>query len=369
MPKIIHIFKTYFPDTQGGLEEAIRQIGKISIESGFDVSVVSVSKNPLNKYLDKIKVRSFKKTFDVLSNPFSIDLYTEMPSIIKEADIIHLHFPWPTIELYTIIKKINKPVMVTFHCDTEKNYILKYFYSFFASKFLQKVDVIVPTSNNLMNNTKLLKKHLHKCEVIHLWLDESRFKKKLEPSDEVLKKINNIKSYGLFVGVLRWYKGLHVLLDAAKELEQDIVIVGKGPMYSELIKRIRDEKINNIHLMGYLKDRDVQYLISKTQFTVLPSISPAEAFGQILIESMFFKKACISTSLGTGTDFVNLHGKTGFVVEPNDSVMLKDAMNKLFHNPKLTLHYGLNGYNRYLKYFSKISQSNKYIRIYKRLIS
>ena len=132
---------------------------------------------------------------------------------------------------------------------------------------------------------------------------------------------------------------------------------------------LRDEKINNIHLMGYLKDRDVQYLISKTLFTVLPSISPAEAFGQILIESMFFKKACISTSLGTGTDFVNLHGKTGFVVEPNDPVMLKDAMNKLFHNPKLTLHYGLNGYNRYLKYFSKISQSNKYIRIYKRLIS
>ena len=76
MPKIIHIFKTYFPDTQGGLEEAIRQIGKISIESGFDVSVVSVSKNPLDKYLDKIKVRSFKRTFDCCKYNLSCSWYS-----------------------------------------------------------------------------------------------------------------------------------------------------------------------------------------------------------------------------------------------------------------------------------------------------
>ena len=42
MPKITHIFKTYFPETNGGLEEAIRQYGSHAAKNGFKVEVVSV---------------------------------------------------------------------------------------------------------------------------------------------------------------------------------------------------------------------------------------------------------------------------------------------------------------------------------------
>jgi len=38
----------------------------------------------------------------------------------------------------------------------------------------------------------------------------------------------------LFVGVLRYYKGLHILLEAAKGLDYPIVIVGAGPIEGEL---------------------------------------------------------------------------------------------------------------------------------------
>ena len=154
-----------------------------------------------------------------------------------------------------------------------------------------------------------------------------------------------------------------------KKISYHVIIVGRGPLFPELDKRIKKEKLNNVHLMGFLDDDDVQYLLKKTQFTVLPSISSAEAFGQILIESMFFKKACISTSLGTGTDFVNLDGESGLVVKPNDPDLLSSAMKKLFENPNLTKKMGLNGYYRYQKYFSKNSQSKKYINIYKELVS
>lgn len=56
MPIITHVFKTYFPDTHGGLEEAIRQIGKYSISKGFEVRVVSVSKVPRENELEGINV-------------------------------------------------------------------------------------------------------------------------------------------------------------------------------------------------------------------------------------------------------------------------------------------------------------------------
>ena len=72
--RITHIFTTYFPDTQGGLEEAIRQISKSSIEEGFEVSVISLSKKPKEDLQDGVKTKSFYTSFDILSNPFSWSL-------------------------------------------------------------------------------------------------------------------------------------------------------------------------------------------------------------------------------------------------------------------------------------------------------
>ncbi|MDQ1270736.1 MAG: hypothetical protein QG618_2048, partial [Thermodesulfobacteriota bacterium] len=40
MSKITHNFKTYFPETNGGLEEAIRQYGSHAAKHGFEVEVV-----------------------------------------------------------------------------------------------------------------------------------------------------------------------------------------------------------------------------------------------------------------------------------------------------------------------------------------
>ncbi|MGL1751784.1 glycosyltransferase, partial [Vibrio parahaemolyticus] len=33
----------------------------------------------------------------------------------------------------------------------------------------------------------------------------------------------------LFIGVLRYYKGLHILLEALKNMEITVVIAGEGP--------------------------------------------------------------------------------------------------------------------------------------------
>ena len=38
----------------------------------------------------------------------------------------------------------------------------------------------------------------------------------------------------LFIGVLRYYKGLHILLDAVSGTNLPVVIVGAGPVEQEL---------------------------------------------------------------------------------------------------------------------------------------
>lgn len=223
---------------------------------------------------------------------------------------------------------------------------------------------IVSTSEKLIENTGVLKSREKNCSVINLWLDESRFRKKTQPTNEIQKLVKSNNSFGIFIGALRWYKGLDILLSASKKTKYKIFIVGTGPMKEKLENRIDKEKIKNVKILGFLEDSDLFYLIKNTTFTVLPSISPAEAFGQVLLESMYFKKPCITTSLGTATDHVNLHNETGFVVKPNNAEELTNAMNKLFENKEICEIFGTNGYKRYLSNFSEKSESHKYNKIY-----
>ena len=76
----------------------------------------------------------------------------------------------------------------------------------------------------------------------------------------------------------------------------------------------------------------------------------------------------ISTSLGTGTDFVNLNNETGIVVKPMNIKELSQAMNKIFRDKKMQEKYGENAYKRYKLLFNEDVQSVKYNNIYKKLI-
>jgi len=369
MKAITHIFKTYFPDTQGGIEEAIRQIGKYSLKNGYNVNVVSVSHNPSTSVLDGIKCYSFKHSFGSDSLPISIELASNFKEIIDKTDIVHLHYPYPYGELLTILNKVNKPIVVTFHCEILNRPVIRFFYEPFLRKLLNKASIIVPTSTNLLDSTKILQRFKQKTEVINLWLDEGRFDNLKEVNTDFKKLVESYGDFSLFIGVLRWYKGLDVLLDTSKKIKGNIVIVGKGPEKEHLEKRINDEGITNIYMTGFLSDNEVCYLLQKCKFTVLPSISPAEAFGQVLLESCYYSKPMITTELGTGTSYVNLDNKTGFVVKPNSYLEFANAMNKLFEDNNLCDIMGNMALQRYKENFSVDVQGNKYIEIYNRLLN
>ena len=179
--------------------------------------------------------------------------------------------------------------------------------------------------------------------------------------------IRKTKNFALFVGVLRWYKGLDILLSAAKNISNPIIIVGKGPLFLKLQQRLKKEQISNVILLGYIEDATLKYLYEKCLFTILPSTSPAEAFGQVLLESCYFKKPMITTTLGTATSFVNKNKKTGLTIPPNDSEALGNAMSELFNDKLLCQRYGKNAYHRYKSHFSMEKQAPKYIRLYKKL--
>lgn len=368
MPTITHIFKTYFPDTQGGLEEAIRQIGKYSVLKGFDVNVISISDNPGKKVLDGLNCRSFKYSCGFSTMPISFDLWRHFDEIIEKTDIVQLHYPFPYAEMLTLLHKIKKPIIVTFHAEIEGRPFLLKCYRPLISHLFRKVDIIVPTSANLVRSISILQKFKDKTHPINLWLDNERFDTLPDVTDEFKMEVDKFSNFALFVGVLRWYKGLDILFDAAKTVKGNIVIVGKGPEMDHLLMRKEREGLDNIFLLGYQSDANVAYLFKKCRFFVLPSQTKGECFGQVLLEASHYKKAMISTELGTGTSLANRDGLTGFVIPPSDSIQLSNKMNYLFENKEHCTLLGLNAYKYSNSNFTKEIHGQKYVDLYEELL-
>lgn len=368
MAKITHIFKTFYPDEpDGGVQEVIHQLGLISIQHGYDVEVISLSPKPGICTYDGIKCISYKTNIKISTMPMSFDLARNFSKIIENTDLIHLHYPFPFTELLTLFHKISKPLVITFHAPIVGRDFLMNCYAPFAKKLFKKADIIIPTSKNLAISESILNDSKEKIHPIGLWISDKRFKE--EPvEEEFVQQINNYGQFALFVGAFRKYKGLHYLLDAAKKVNKHIVLAGRGPLFDEINKRIENEHIENVHLLGYQSNAHVAYLFKRCQFVVLPSITRGECFGVVLLEACHYGKAMISTELGTGTSWVNANGQTGFVIEPRNANLLSEKMNYLFDNPDQCREFGIYAQKRAKELFSENVCGNAYMEIYAKLL-
>ncbi len=367
--KIAHIFKTYFPDTQGGLEEAIRQIAQYTTGRGIENRIITLSDRAFPRQLvrPEADVIRFQTTIDILSTPMSLDFFQAYPRAIEDCDILHFHFPWPFAELTRLMRKTSRPAIVTYHADARKYKWIQLLYRPFMNRFLTRMDRIVVTSRQYLDSSVDLKPFRQKCRVIPLTLDPSRFS---IPDAEILDTVKN--TYGdqffLFVGVLRPYKGIEYLLKAMQHVNGTLVIIGKGKEKAALERQCRELGLTNVCFTGYVEDRYLPAFYMLCKAFVFPSVNRSEAFGVSLLEASYFGKPMITTELSTGTSHVNQHGVTGLVVPPENVFALQAAMNILYGNEPLCSHYGTNAYRRFKTLFAPEVSGNLYVDIYREIL-
>jgi rhamnosyl/mannosyltransferase len=369
--KVIHIFKTYVPDTQGGLEETIRQISRYTTSKGVNNRIITVSDNPNPSRIifNEAEVIRYKKSLDIFSTPISIKFFNNYTKHFAKSDILHFHFPWPFAELLYLIKQVQKPSIVTYHADAMKNRILKSFYKPVINQFLKKVKRIIVTSSYFLDSSVDLRPFKGKCDVINLSIDLHRFGIKIdELTDDsaIIKAVK--KKYGkdffLFVGVLRHYKGIEYLLEAMQGIDKKLVIIGRGDKKQELENKAKALGLNNVFFTGYVDDRFLPAFYKLSRAFVFPSINRSEAFGVSLLEASMFSKPMITTELSTGTSYVNQHLKTGFVIPSKDVMSLRKTMITLSEDDSLCSEFGKNARKRYEEKFTNEIAGRKYMQIY-----
>ena len=173
----------------------------------------------------------------------------------------------------------------------------------------------------------------------------------------------------MFVGVLRYYKGLHILIEAASKSDYPIVILGSGPIESELKLKVIKKGINNIHFVGFVSDLDKVSLFTLSYAIVFPSHLRSEAFGISLLEGAMYGKPLISSEIGTGTTYININGETGLVVEPKNPEALHKAMEYLWKNPNIAKKMGKESAKRFEDYFTANKNAECYRELYINLLN
>ncbi len=367
--RILQFYRTSFPDTMGGIEQVINQIARGANKLGVQTDVLSLTRDRAAPVLEIDGYHAHRSRLDlqIASTGFSVSVFKHFAQLAKQADVIHYHFPWPFMDLVHFAVRANKPALVTYHSDIiRQKYLLK-LYRPLKRSFLGSVDRIVATSPNYLATSEVLKRFSDKLTVIPIGLDKTSYP---QPSSERInfwsRKLGS--RFFLFVGVLRYYKGLHYLLAAAQGTDYPIVIVGTGPVEQELKAQAAHLGLCNIHFLGSLYDEDKVALLKLCYGVVFPSHLRSEAFGISLLEGAMFGKPMISCEIGTGTTYINIGGETGLVIPPADPPALRQAMRYLWEHPEQAIDMGRRAEQRYREFFTAEQMVRSYVDLYQDLM-
>ncbi|MCW8348143.1 glycosyltransferase family 4 protein [Vibrio sp. ZSDZ65] len=363
--KVLHVYRTCYPETKGGLEQAIRYICKGSGEQGISNTILTLGSENKEYDFEGSRIIVIKKNLEISSNGFSFKLIQRFRQLSKEHDIIHYQYPWPTGDLLSLFA-YKKPSLVSYQSDIVKQKLLKKIYQPLEQYFLSRVDRIVASSPQYAQTSENLIKHRNKVDVIPLAIDESTYP---EIDDGVVTtwKERVGRGFFLFVGVLRYYKGLQYLVEAAKISGLPVVIAGDGPEREALQDYIKQHELTNVKMVGFISEEDKVALHTLSKAFVFPSHLRSEAFGISLVEAQMFGKPIVSADIGTGSSYVNKNGETGITVPPADGALFAQAMQQLANDDELCQRLGQRARERFNKEFTAKRYADNYIALYHQL--
>ena len=368
--KVVHVYKDYYPPIRGGIENHINLLCQQQ-KKVMEVEVLVANRKTRTELelIDKIKVYKVAQFGRFLSAPITPSFHRWLNRIT--ADIYHFHHPNPTAELAYLRAKPKGKLVLTYHSDIVRQSAIMPFYRPFLFRFLDKIDRILVTSKNYLNSSPILQKYKDKCSIVPLGIDLAQFKL----TSDIEQNIAKIKQEYplpiiLFTGKLRYYKGVHILLQAMlKILNAHLIIIGTGPKqleWQELAAQLGLQ--GKVTFLGEVDDSDLVAYLYACDIFCLPSQLRSEAFGAVQLEAFACSKPVVSTNLATGVPFVNQNEKTGLVVEQNSPDALAEAINRLLANPDWAKQLGEAGRHRVEQEFTIENISAQINTIYQQIM-
>lgn len=277
-----------------------------------------------------------------------------LPALLSKLsgyDILHVHGATPTLSdvvLAAVRLRRKRPVVVYTH-HNELDFgpgPLKNAYNRLHRRLSAVADETVCTSLGAVAAFG----DLRRASVIPLGVDPVRFRTESKPSEPFTV---------LFVGQLRAYKGVPILMNAlARVYGVKLLIAGSGPKEKALRSLARALGLDVEFHIG-IDDADLAGLYQRAHAIVLPATSKMEAYGLALLEGMAAGCVPIASDLPGVREVV---GRIGFTFQPGAVDELAHRLRQLRDDPKLVGWIANRARSRALRY-----QHDRMISDYERL--
>ena len=339
--KVVHVFKDYYPPTTGGIEQHM-QVLCAGLARHIDVTalVPSRSRRRIEERCDGVRVIRVPE----FGRYFSAPLCPSMPAELRRLspDLVHLHFPNPTGDLAYLLSGCRAPVIMTYHADVIRRSRLFRLYRPVFGRLAPHIRRVIATSPQYRDSSAFLAPYRDRCTVIPFGIDLDDFALRVGEVDQVqaLRQRHGERII-LFLGVLRYYKGLDVLIRAMARVTGRLLIAGQGLQRASLEALAQELGLTDrISFLGEVPEAERRLLLHACDVFVLPSIDRSEAFGIVQLEAMACGKPVVSSDLSTGVRFVNQDGVTGRLIPPGDPDALAVALNQLLEDDALRAGLG-----------------------------
>lgn len=382
--KILHIGK-YFPPYAGGMENYLRDLmvalSKRDIECAglvhqSDLSVKSCHERYESQSL-RIPITRAPVWARFLFTPISPSFPWLLNRAIKKQtpDILHLHMPNVSAFWALFLPRARRiPWITHWHSDvlgSESSKGLRFFYAFyrpFERAILKRSEAVIATSPPYLESSVALNQFINKCHVVPLGLDPSSLP--IPPVQEH-NTDNDTPLKVLAIGRLTYYKGFEYLIRAAAELEDiEVHLVGKGDQEARLKALTRTLGLEKkIVFHGHLAPGQLAEQFAACHCLCLPSVERTEAFGMVLLEAMYCRKATVVSDVpGSGMGWVVDDGMTGFKTPPKEVGKLSQALGKLHQNHDRMRTLGAQGRQKFDRLFHIDQSATKVAELYNKVL-
>ncbi len=260
---------------------------------------------------------------------------------VHPFDVVYLHNE-PNLLLF-LDKRPGQRIVLHMHNDHLSMRLFRPFYR----RALAKVDKVLCVSDYIRRQAVAhFPEYAERFQVVFNSTDPAVFKPYGDEAKSQLEgivRINPDKRYLLYVGRLTPVKGVHVLIEAFREIHRKIpetrlIITGSSffggaakTAYEQQLVELAKPVSDAIEFTGYLPHDKLKYLYSAVDMVVFPPIWQ-EPFGLVMLEAMASGTCLVSSAVG-GIPEVLEDQKNGILVEPNNADALAKAVVSALANP------------------------------------
>ncbi len=172
----------------------------------------------------------------------------------------------------------------------------------------------------------------------------------------------------LYFGRLSPEKGVDDLLRAMKKVpHMHLVIAGDGPQRGALEDLAKRLAVTNVEFVGHVRGSNLDSLIARSRFTVLPSHA-YETLGKTILESYAEARAVVASDLGSRRELVH-EGETGVLYPAGDVDRLAEAIEALGARPDLAEQMGRAGRESVRERYTSEQHYAAMVSLYRRVLA